>query len=62
MTEPTPPVQPTDDAARRRPAQPRRHAAPSTPRARPPLELARRIVELAEDKKAADIVLLDLPR
>ncbi|HTK44466.1 MAG TPA: ribosome silencing factor [Patescibacteria group bacterium] len=26
----------------------------------PPLELARRIVELAEDKKAADIVLLDL--
>lgn len=35
----------------------------STPRPaseRPPLELARRIVELAEDKKAADIVLLDL--
>ncbi|HYC06667.1 MAG TPA: ribosome silencing factor, partial [Candidatus Binatia bacterium] len=27
---------------------------------RPPLEVARRIVELAEDKKAADIVLLDL--
>ena len=27
---------------------------------RPPLELARRIAELAEDKKAADIVLLDL--
>ena len=27
---------------------------------RPPLELARRIVELAEDKKASDIVLLDL--
>ena len=27
---------------------------------RQPLELARRIVELAEDKKAADIVLLDL--
>ncbi len=26
----------------------------------PPLELARRIVDLAEDKKAADIVLLDL--
>jgi ribosome-associated protein len=26
----------------------------------PALELARRIVELAEDKKAADIVLLDL--
>jgi ribosome-associated protein len=33
-------------------------AASSTER--PPLELARRIVELAEDKKAADIVLLDL--
>jgi ribosome-associated protein len=27
---------------------------------RPPHDLARRIVELAEDKKAADIVLLDL--
>jgi ribosome-associated protein len=27
---------------------------------RPPLEIARRAVELAEDKKAADIVLLDL--
>jgi ribosome-associated protein len=27
---------------------------------RQPLELARRIVELAEDKKAAEIVLLDL--
>ena len=27
---------------------------------RPPLDIARRIVELAEDKKAADIVLLDL--
>ena len=27
---------------------------------RPPLELARRIVELAEDKKAADIILLEL--
>jgi len=26
----------------------------------PPLDLARRVVELAEDKKAADIVLLDL--
>jgi ribosome-associated protein len=27
---------------------------------RPPLDVARRVVELAEDKKAADIVLLDL--
>jgi ribosome-associated protein len=33
-------------------------AAPETDRAA--LDLARRIVELAEDKKAADIVLLDL--
>lgn len=38
---------------------PHRGAAASTTE-RPPLELARRIVELAEDKKAADIVLLDL--
>ena len=38
---------------------PQRGAAPSS-NERPPLELARRIVELAEDKKAADIVLLDL--
>ena len=36
----------------------RAKAAPAAER--PPLELARRIVELAEDKKAADIVLLDL--
>ena len=37
------------------------HRAKAAPAAeRPPLELARRIVELAEDKKAADIVLLDL--
>jgi ribosome-associated protein len=36
----------------------RGRAASSTER--PPLELARRIVELAEDKKAADIALLDL--
>lgn len=34
--------------------------APAAPNERAPLELARRIVELAEDKKAADIVLLDL--
>jgi ribosome-associated protein len=38
---------------------PQRGAAASA-NERPPLELARRIVELAEDKKAADIVLLDL--
>jgi ribosome-associated protein len=34
--------------------------APASGPEMPPLELARRIVELAEDKKAADIVLLDL--
>jgi len=33
---------------------------PAAAAEQPPLELARRIVELAEDKKAADIVLLDL--
>jgi ribosome-associated protein len=33
---------------------------PAPPTERPSLELARRVVELAEDKKAADIVLLDL--
>lgn len=38
---------------------PKRASAPK-PIERPPLDLARRIVELAEDKKAADIVLLDL--
>jgi ribosome-associated protein len=36
----------------------RDEAAPASDQ--PPLDLARRIVELAEDKKAADIVLLDL--
>jgi nicotinate-nucleotide adenylyltransferase len=34
------------------------HALPSDER--PPLDIARRIVELIEDKKAADIILLDL--
>jgi len=46
------------------PAAPRaglpvRTAPPPAPD-RPPLDLARRIVELAEDKKAADIVLLEI--
>ena len=36
----------------------REKPAPASERA--PLDIARRIVELAEDKKAADIVLLDL--
>jgi ribosome-associated protein len=35
-------------------------ATPAPASERPPLDLARRVVELAEDKKAADIVLLDL--
>ncbi|HET7028326.1 MAG TPA: ribosome silencing factor [Candidatus Limnocylindrales bacterium] len=33
---------------------------PAPPQDQPPIELARRIVELAEDRKAADIVLLDI--
>jgi len=37
-----------------------RRGAPAPASERPPLDLARRIVELAEDKKAAEIVLLDL--
>ncbi len=52
MTEPT-------AAAPRPDGLPHRDgAAPASDRE--PLDLARRIVELAEDKKAADIVLLDL--
>ena len=39
---------------------PNREAPVAPDGRRPPVELARRIVELAEDKKAADIVLLDL--
>ena len=53
MTEPAPAAHPRPDGL---PA--RDTAAPKADRA--PLDLARRIVELAEDKKAADIVLLDL--
>jgi ribosome-associated protein len=37
-----------------------RRGTPAPKPERQPLELARRIVELAEEKKAADIVLLDL--
>jgi ribosome-associated protein len=57
VTEPALPT--TPKTAPRRDGLPKRG---TTARAgdRPPLELARRIVELAEDKKAADIVLLDL--
>ena len=53
MTEPASTTAPRPDGL---PA--RDTAAPTSDRA--PLDLARRIVELAEDKKAADIVLLDL--
>ncbi|MDQ6795297.1 MAG: ribosome silencing factor [Chloroflexota bacterium] len=57
MTEPIPAA-----AARRAPRADglpkRKSKAPASDRS--PLDLARRIVELAEDKKAADIVLLDL--
>jgi len=58
VTEPTPATPRADGLPRRT----RRAATPAAERAseRTPLELARRIVELAEDKKAADIVLLDL--
>ncbi len=45
--------------APRRPGLPAR-TSPPPPSERPPLEIARRVVELAEDKKAADIVLLEI--
>ena len=52
------------DLARNPRGLPNRRAAKSAAAAPPPempaLDLARRAVELAEDKKAADIVLLDL--
>ena len=53
MTDPAAPAVPRPDGLPAREA-----AAAATDLA--PLDLARRIVELAEDKKAADIVLLDL--
>jgi ribosome-associated protein len=56
VTDPIPSESPTKPRADGLPQ--RGLAAGATER--PPLELARRIVELAEDKKAADIVLLDL--
>lgn len=57
MTEPARPtaVAPQADGLPRRAEPP-----PSAGDERAPLDLARRIVELAEDKKAADIVLLEL--
>lgn len=53
MTDPVPSAAPRPDGLPARDA-----VAPASDRV--PLDLARRIVELAEDKKAADIVLLDL--
>jgi len=57
VTDATPPVElvqkPSSDG------MPKRRTRASK-QERDPLELARRIVDLAEDKKAADIVLLDL--
>jgi ribosome-associated protein len=68
VTEPAMPRLSADTAASSPPRSaglPKREKTARRPKAlsadeRPPLELARRIVELAEDKKAADIVLLDL--
>ena len=53
MTDPAPMTAPNADGMPRRDGP-----VPASEQA--PLDLARRIVELAEDKKAADIVLLDL--
>ena len=61
MTDPALPS--ADPAAPNADGLPRRAARPRTKKAAAdaaPLELARRIVELAEDKKAADIALLEL--
>jgi ribosome-associated protein len=56
----TEPALPADGATMPRSDGLPHREAPASSSERPPLELARRIVELAEDKKAADIVLLDL--
>jgi ribosome-associated protein len=59
MNDTDPVTEPASSTAPRPDGLPAREtAAPSSERA--PLDIARRIVELAEDKKAADIVLLDL--
>jgi ribosome-associated protein len=51
--------EPVGAAVPRRDGLPTR-AGPPPESERSPLDIARRVVELAEDKKAADIVLLDL--
>ena len=58
VTEPQPAAA-TDEAPPRADGLPQRATAAPVDE-RPALDIARRIVELAEDKKAADIVLLDL--
>ncbi|HEU4572378.1 MAG TPA: ribosome silencing factor [Candidatus Limnocylindrales bacterium] len=54
----------TDPAPHRAPTAPRAglpaRTEPVPKQERPPIEVARRVVEIAEDRKAADIVLLDL--
>jgi ribosome-associated protein len=57
VTEPSMPTEPL--TAPRADGMPAR-ATPAPASERPALDIARRVVELAEDKKAADIVLLDL--
>jgi len=51
---------PTESAPAHRPDGMPVRATPAPASERPALDVARRVVELAEDKKAADIVLLDL--
>jgi ribosome-associated protein len=58
VTEPIEPTAQSSPPAPRSDGLPNRAAVPASER--PPLDIARRVVELAEDKKAADIVLLDL--
>jgi ribosome-associated protein len=61
VTEPLEPTaHPTPRAPRSDGLPSRASKAAVAPSERPPLDIARRVVELAEDKKAADIVLLDL--
>ena len=61
MTEPIEPTAQSSPPAPRSDGLPSRASTTAVAASeRPPLDIARRVVELAEDKKAADIVLLDL--
>jgi ribosome-associated protein len=61
VTEPAEPTTtPPSSGSPRADGLPSRSAVAPTERERAPLDVARRIVELAEDKKAAEILLLDL--